>query len=109
MVLRDRNHPSIFCWSIGNEVIERKKLEVVTAARKLADYVHKFDPSRPVTSALAAWDNDWEIYDPLAAVHEIVAIIICCIERRLIISVYLPVSLCKPNLIHEMLLPIGRW
>lgn len=24
MVLRDRNHPSIFCWSIGNEVIERK-------------------------------------------------------------------------------------
>ena len=25
MVLRDRNHPSIFCWSVGNEVIERKK------------------------------------------------------------------------------------
>lgn len=72
MVLRDRNHPSIFCWSIGNEVIERKKLEVVTTARKLADHVHKFDPSRPVTSALAAWDNDWEIYDPLAAVHEII-------------------------------------
>lgn len=47
-------------------------MEVVTTARKLADYVHKFDPSRPVTSALAAWDNDWEIYDPLAAVHEIV-------------------------------------
>lgn len=72
MVLRDRNHPSIFCWSIGNEVIERKKLEVVTTAKKLADHVHKFDSSRPVTSALAAWDNDWEIYDPLAAVHDIV-------------------------------------
>lgn len=72
MVLRDRNHPSIFCWSIGNEVIERKKLEVVTTAKKLADHVHKFDFSRPVTSALAAWDNDWEIYDPLAAVHDIV-------------------------------------
>lgn len=72
MVLRDRNHPSIFCWSIGNEVIERKKLEVVTTAKKLADHVYKFDSSRPVTSALAAWDNDWEIYDPLAAVHDIV-------------------------------------
>lgn len=72
MVLRDRNHPSIFCWSIGNEVIERKKLEVVTTAKKLADHVHKFDSSRPVTSALAAWDNDWEIYDPLAAVHDVV-------------------------------------
>ena len=72
MVLRDRNHPSIFCWSIGNEVIERKKLEVVTTAKKLADHVHRFDPERPVTSALAAWDSDWEIYDPLAAVHDII-------------------------------------
>ena len=72
MVLRDRNHPSIICWSIGNEVIERKKLEVVTTAQKLADRVRLNDPTRPVTSALAAWDSDWEIYDPLAAVHDIV-------------------------------------
>lgn len=72
MVLRDRNHPSIFCWSTGNEVIERKKLEVVTTAKKLADHVRRLDPTRPVTSALAAWDKDWEIYDPLAAVHDIV-------------------------------------
>ena len=66
MVLRDRNHPSIFCWSIGNEVIERKKIEVVTTAHKLASLVHELD-NRPVTSALASWDKDWEIYDPLAA------------------------------------------
>ncbi len=72
MVLRDRNHPSIFCWSTGNEVIERKKLEIVTTAKKLADHIRLFDPSRPITSALAAWDSDWEIYDPLAAVHDIV-------------------------------------
>ncbi len=72
MVLRDRNHPSIICWSIGNEVIERKKLEVVTTAQKLANRVRLNDPTRPVTSALAAWDSDWEIYDPLAAVHDIV-------------------------------------
>ncbi len=72
MVLRDRNHPSIFCWSTGNEIIERKKLEVVTTARKLADHIRRFDSTRPITNALAAWDSDWEIYDPLAAVHEIV-------------------------------------
>ena len=72
MVLRDRNHPSIFCWSIGNEVIERKKLEVVTTAKKLADYVKELDASRPVTSALTTWDKEWEIFDPLAAVHDIV-------------------------------------
>lgn len=72
MVLRDRNHPSVMCWSIGNEVFERKKLEVVTTARKLADRCRSLDPTRPVTSALASWDSDWEIYDPLAAVHDIV-------------------------------------
>lgn len=72
MVKRDRNHPSIFCWSVGNEVIERKKLEVVTTARKLRDAVRDFDQTRPVTSALAAWDSDWEIYDPLAAQFDII-------------------------------------
>lgn len=72
MVLRDRNHPSVFCWSIGNEIIERKTPEAVLTAYALAGYVHKLDPTRPVTSALAAWDSDWEIYDPLAAAHDIV-------------------------------------
>lgn len=72
MVLRDRNHPSIFCWSIGNEVIERKKIEVLTTARKLAHRIRMNDATRPVTSALASWDPDWEIYDPLAAQHDIV-------------------------------------
>lgn len=72
MVLRDINHPSIFCWSIGNEVIERKKIEVVKTAHNMAALCHTLDPTRPVTSALAAWDNDWDIYDPLAAEHDIV-------------------------------------
>ena len=72
MVLRDRNHPSIFCWSIGNEIIERKTPEAVLTAHALAGHVRKCDPTRPVTSALAAWDSDWEIYDPLAAAHDIV-------------------------------------
>ncbi len=72
MVLRDRNHPSIFCWSIGNEIIERKKIEVIKTASQLAGLCRLLDPSRPVTSALASWDNDWDIYDPLAAQHEIV-------------------------------------
>ena len=71
MVLRDRNHPSIIAWSIGNEVIERKKIEVVTTAHKLSAEVHKYD-DRPVTSALASWDKDWEIYDPLAAQLDVV-------------------------------------
>lgn len=72
MILRDRNHPSIFCWSIGNEVIERDKIEVVTTARKLAAHCHAIDPTRPVTSALACWGKEWKTYDPLAEQHDIV-------------------------------------
>jgi len=71
MVKRDRNHPSIIMWSIGNEVIERKKPEAVEIAKKLVDCVHKNDPTRPVTSAMTTWDNDWAIFDPLFAVHDI--------------------------------------
>ena len=73
MVCRDRNHPSIFCWSTGNEVIERKRIEVVKTASQMAGLCRQLDDSRhAVTSALASWDNDWDIYDPLASVHDIV-------------------------------------
>jgi beta-galactosidase len=71
MVQRDRNHPSIIMWSIGNEIIERKKPEAVETAKMLADCVHKNDPTRPVTSAMTTWDRDWDIFDPLFAVHDI--------------------------------------
>lgn len=72
MVKRDRNHPSVFCWSIGNEIIERKKPQAVKDAAMLVGVCREIDPTRPVTQALAAWDSDWEIYDPLAAEHDIV-------------------------------------
>jgi beta-galactosidase len=71
MVLRDRNHPSIIIWSIGNEIIERKKPEAVETAKMLINCLHKNDPTRPVTSAMTTWDSGWEIFDPLFAVHDI--------------------------------------
>ena len=64
MVERDRNHPSIICWSIGNEVIERKDIRVVHTAKLLKQAILDYDTTRPVTEALCAWDSDWEIYDP---------------------------------------------
>lgn len=72
LVRRDRNHPSIIAWSIGNEVIERKHIGVITTARQFADECRRLDPTRPVTEGLCAWDRDWEIYDPHAEALDIV-------------------------------------
>jgi beta-galactosidase len=53
MVLRDRNHPSVFIWSIGNEVMEQwdKDTTGSVIARELAGIVRTLDTTRPVTSA----------------------------------------------------------
>lgn len=54
MVRRDRNHPSVFIWSIGNEVMEQWTNDDTTAApiaRELARVVRRLDPTRPITSA----------------------------------------------------------
>ena len=72
MVQRDRNHPSVISWSIGNEVIERKDIRVVYTARQMKQAILEWDQTRPVTEALCAWDNDWEIYDPHAEVLDVV-------------------------------------
>ena len=52
-------------------MIERKKLEVVTTAKRTTKHVRELDSSRPVTSALTTWNKDWEIFDPLGAVYDI--------------------------------------
>jgi beta-galactosidase len=72
MVKRDRNHPSIVMWSIGNEVdypndpfshpvLDRSYRptnpsaeNLVSLARPLIDAVKSLDPTRPVTMALAS-------------------------------------------------------
>ena len=47
MVHRDRNHPSVFIWSIGNEVMDQRDVEMT---KHLADIVRKEDPTRPVSN-----------------------------------------------------------
>ena len=48
--IRDRNHPSVIMWSIGNEIRGVDTKEVVDVAHRLADYVRSMDKSRPVTA-----------------------------------------------------------
>ena len=50
LVRRDRNHPSVFMWSIGNEILEQWDSSGVSMAQELATTVHRLDPYRPITS-----------------------------------------------------------
>jgi beta-galactosidase len=45
MVRRDRNHPSVIMWSIGNEISEQNGPDM---AKMLRDIVNAEDPARPV-------------------------------------------------------------
>ena len=68
---RDRNHPSVIMWSIGNEVGEQfTGLNGIPMARELCDIVHEEDPTRPTTSAMN-WSRPT---DPLPAVLDVIGL-----------------------------------
>lgn len=52
MVMRDRNHPSVILWSIGNEIKDMENPEVIKVGKMLKDYIHAIEPTRPVTAAV---------------------------------------------------------
>jgi len=52
MVRRDRNHPSVIQWSIGNEIREQYEPDGWKMAAHLAAIVRKEDRTRPVVAGL---------------------------------------------------------
>ena len=69
MVLRDRRHPSVIMWSIGNEVYERGNAGGVEIAAAMAKRIRSLDPSRPITIGLNGLGptGDWTKLDPVFA------------------------------------------
>ncbi len=65
MLYRDRNHPSIVLWSIGNEVPDQNIPGGEKTARELKEICHFIDPSRYITQA-----NDQIVAEPNAAREE---------------------------------------
>ena len=68
MVLRDRNHPSIIFWSIGNEIPGQDKPEGAKYSKEISDDVRRLDPTRPVTQAfmpIGNWDDLFPAFDAL--------------------------------------------
>lgn len=49
MIEKDRNHPSVIMYSIGNEISDLGQKEGMALCREMTDYVHALDDSRPVT------------------------------------------------------------
>lgn len=60
MVVRDRNHPSIFLWSIGNEIPEMTDEKTVKLSKVLGNFVHSLDSTRPITAGVNGLDRSLE-------------------------------------------------
>lgn len=52
MILRDRNHPSVIIWSIGNEIPDQWDTAGAAIAMELRGIVRSLDTTRPITSAM---------------------------------------------------------
>jgi beta-galactosidase len=65
LVCRDRNHPSVILWSLGNEEMNVQHTDIgIRLLRRMQDLVHRLDPTRPVTYAMNVdWYNIADLHD----------------------------------------------
>jgi beta-galactosidase len=67
MIRRDRNHPSVFIWSLFNEEWRQSKPDGGRAAKTMQSRVHRLDPTRKCTCAASNGDR----YDGVNSVMDV--------------------------------------
>ncbi len=70
MIQRDRNHPSVIMWSMCNEEGLQGKPEGAEILKVMTDEVHRYDRTRPITSAM----NNGLMTNGFTTVEEIIGI-----------------------------------
>jgi len=69
MIHRDRNHPCVILWSIGNELNERADSLGYAIRKELVAEAHRLDSTRPVTEGVCEfwdhWGRKWETAAPV--------------------------------------------
>ncbi|WEL18591.1 Beta-galactosidase, glycosyl hydrolase family 2 [Halorhabdus sp. SVX81] len=60
MIRRDRNHPSVIAWSVGNESYDHGDPEMLDDLEMLVEAANDLDPTRPATYGSPAWGDGRE-------------------------------------------------
>ena len=78
MILRDRNHPSVFTWSMRNQVREAKDSNAIVTGKEIAGFIRLLDPSRPVMANVSMMEDHfdgnpelWKLRDPFFEILDI--------------------------------------
>lgn len=72
-IRRDRNHPSVILYSVGNEIHDTPKAELAKGILKgLVALAHETDPTRPVTQALFRPNASHDYDDGLADMLDVI-------------------------------------
>ncbi|MFT4177488.1 MAG: DUF4982 domain-containing protein [Luteolibacter sp.] len=74
-ILRDRNHPSVVFYSVGNEIHDTPKPEIAIPILKgLVEVSHATDPTRPVTQALFRPNVSGDFNNGLADLLDVIGV-----------------------------------
>lgn len=83
MIRCDRNHPSIVCWSVGNESYDQGEESMLADLEMLTEAASELDPTRPVTYGAAPWGGDAEgMVAQIEAIGEHVDVISCNYQEQ---------------------------